>query len=62
MHRTSFSIIVSRWLGHKKVQHTLDIYTHVLPDEEKQAIERLENDMESLEITPPEYQIPACEK
>jgi integrase len=47
--------IVSRWLGHKKVQHTLDIYTHVMPDEEKRAIERLENDIESLEVAPPEY-------
>ena len=47
--------IVSRWLGHKKVQHTLDIYTHVMPDEEKKAIERQENDIESLETTPPEH-------
>ena len=47
--------IVSRWLGHKKVQHTLDIYTHVMPDEEKKAIEKLENDTESLEVAPPEY-------
>lgn len=54
--------IVSRWLGHKKVQHTLDIYTHVMPDEEKHAIERLENDIESLEAAPPEYITPAAEK
>ena len=54
--------IVSRWLGHKKVQHTLDIYTHVMPDEEKRAIERLENDIESLEVAPPEYITPASEK
>lgn len=47
--------IVSRWLGHKKVQHTLDIYTHVMPDEEKKAIERLESDIESLETAPPEH-------
>jgi integrase len=54
--------IVSRWLGHKKVQHTLDIYTHVMPDEEKQAIERLENDTESLIATPPEYFTSTSEK
>jgi len=54
--------IVSRWLGHKKVQHTLDIYTHVMPDEEKQAIERLENDTESLVVTPPEYATSTSEK
>jgi integrase len=54
--------IVSRWLGHKKVQHTLDIYTHVMPDEEKQAIERLENDTESLVVTPPEYVTSTSEK
>ena len=34
--------IVSKWLGHSKVMHTLDIYTHVLPDLERQAIEALE--------------------
>jgi integrase len=54
--------IVSRWLGHAKVSHTLDIYTHVMPDEEKKAIERLESDIESLETTPPEFLIPASEK
>lgn len=54
--------IVSRWLGHKKVQHTLDIYTHVMPEEEKHAIERLENDTESLVVAPPEYVISASEK
>jgi integrase len=53
--------IVSRWLGHKKVEHTLNIYTHVMPDEEKQAIERLDNDIESLEVAPPEYTNPATE-
>lgn len=54
--------IVSRWLGHKKVQHTLDIYTHVMPDEEKQAIERLEDDIESIEVAPPEYITSTSEK
>ena len=54
--------IVSCWLGHKKVQHTLDIYTHVMPDEEKKAIERLETDTESLVAIPPEYTSVASEK
>lgn len=54
--------VVSRWLGHKKVQHTLDIYTHVMPDEEKKAIERLENDTESLAAAPPECTSVASEK
>lgn len=35
--------IVSKWLGHKKISHTLDIYTHVLPDKDMEAIEMLEN-------------------
>jgi len=34
--------IVSKWLGHSKISHTLDIYTHILPDFEKQAIKMLE--------------------
>lgn len=34
--------VVSKWLGHKKVSHTQDIYTHVMPDKEKEAIARLE--------------------
>jgi len=32
-----------------------DIYTHVMHEEEKRAIEKLENDIESLETAPPEY-------
>jgi integrase len=35
--------IVSKWLGHSKVGHTLDIYTHVMPDFEKEAIHMLES-------------------
>ncbi len=34
--------IVSKWLGHSKVSHTLDIYTHVLPDLDKSAIKAIE--------------------
>lgn len=34
--------IVSKWLGHSKISHTLDIYTHVLPDLEMDAIKILE--------------------
>lgn len=54
-------LIVSKWLGHKKVEHTLNIYTHVMPDEEKYAIEKLENDIKSLEMTPPENVSPTSE-
>ena len=38
--------IVSKWLGHSKITHTLDIYTHVLPDMEKHAINALEMPMD----------------
>jgi len=34
--------IVSKWLGHSRVGHTLDIYTHIMPDVEKEAILLLE--------------------
>lgn len=35
--------IISKWLGHSKIAHTLDIYTHIMPDIEKQAIQLLES-------------------
>lgn len=53
--------IVSRWLGHAKVEHTINIYTHVMPDAEKEAIQALENDNESLSEKPPEYENTASE-
>lgn len=34
--------IVSKWLGHCKVSHTLDIYTHILSGLENEAIKMLE--------------------
>lgn len=48
--------IISKWLGHSKVAHTLDIYTHVMPDTEKYAIQILEspinNKFKSIESQP----------
>jgi site-specific recombinase XerD len=35
--------IVSRWLGHSKIAHTLDIYVEVMNDVEKKAILTLES-------------------
>ena len=32
---------VSELLGHKNVSHTLDVYTHVLPDVKSDAVENL---------------------
>lgn len=46
--------IVSRWLGHSKISHTLDIYTHVLPDIEMEAIKILE--------TPSDQGLEDCKK
>jgi integrase len=34
--------IVSKWLGHSKVSHTLDIYTHIMSVLENEAIKMLE--------------------
>ncbi|MHB8064083.1 MAG: tyrosine-type recombinase/integrase [Ruminiclostridium sp.] len=34
--------IISKWLGHNKISHTLDIYTYVFPDIEMEAIKVLE--------------------
>lgn len=33
---------VSRRLGHSKVSHTLDIYTHALPSKDKEAIQKID--------------------
>lgn len=48
--------IISIWLGHSKVAHTLDIYTHVMPDTEKSAIQILESStntgLKSIELQP----------
>ena len=35
--------VVSEFLGHSKVSHTLDIYTHVLPNVKKRAVQVLDN-------------------
>lgn len=35
--------IISKWLGHSKIAHTLDIYTHIMPDTEKNAVRILES-------------------
>ncbi len=34
--------VVKKWLGHKRLSHTQEIYTHVMPDKENEAIEKLE--------------------
>lgn len=34
--------IIMKWLGHSRISHTMDIYTHVLPDLEKDAIKLLD--------------------
>ena len=33
--------VVAEWLGHTTVRMTLDTYTHVLPDMQKSATDRL---------------------
>lgn len=40
--------IVSKWLGHSKISHTLDIYTHVMPELENQAIKMLESQQQTV--------------
>lgn len=52
MERFAFDIKI---LTSKYQDIAVDIYTLIMPDEEKKAIERLENDIESLETTPPEH-------
>ena len=37
--------VVSEILGHAKISITLDLYSHVLPDMQKEAIEKLEKSM-----------------
>ena len=34
---------VSELLGHKNVSHTLDVYTHVLPDTKNEAVQKLDS-------------------